>query len=47
MMEGLDNMLPTARVNNDIRGIQLHPGAEAHTQQQFVDDTMLMGYASI
>jgi len=47
MMEGLGKMLLAARVNNDIREIQLHHGAEPHTHQQFVDDTMLMGYASV
>jgi len=47
MMEGLGRMLSAATVNNDIRGIQLHPGDEAHSHQQFVDDTMLMGYASV
>jgi len=47
MMEGLGRMLTTARDNNEIIGIQLHRGSEARTHQQFVDDTMLMGYASI
>jgi len=47
MMEGLGRLLTATRDHNEISGLQLHPDALAHTHQQLVNDTMLMGYASV
>ena len=47
LMEGLGRLLKNLRDQRKIEGLQLCPGAEVQTHQQFVDDTMLMGRSTI
>jgi len=47
MAEGLGRTIRAFHQNQSIRGIKLFQDLEAHTHQQFVDDTMLMGHASV
>ena len=47
MVEGLGRSIADLRDTNDLIGIRVHPTANKQTHQQFVDDTMLMGYLSI
>jgi len=47
MAEGLGRTIRAFHQNQAIRGIKLFQDLEAQTHQQFVDDTMLMGHASV
>lgn len=45
--EGLGRTIRAHHQANEFRGIKLFQDLEAQTHQQFVDDTMLMGHASV
>lgn len=47
MAEGLGHTIQAQHQNQSIRGIKLYQDLAAQTHQQFVDDTMLMGHASV
>jgi len=47
MAEGLGRSIRAHHQANEFRGIKLFQDLEAQTHQQFVDDTMLMGHASV
>ena len=44
MAEGLGRSIATLRDNNEIKRLSVNPMVGKQTHQQFVDDTMLMGY---
>ena len=43
MTEGLTRLIKKMMEKRDIKGLNLHNGADKQTHQQFVDYTMLMG----
>lgn len=47
LAEGLGRTLKDKRRTGELKGIDLHNSQTSHTHQQFVDDTMLMGIASV
>ena len=44
MVEGLGRSISASKGANSIRGLRGTPDGSSHSHQQFVDDTMLMGY---
>ena len=44
MAEGLGRSISALTDSNSIKGLHGTNGGDRHTHQQFVDDTMLMGY---
>ena len=47
MAEGLGRSISTLREDNSIRGLRGNNEGASHSHQQFVDNTMLMGYPSV
>ena len=47
MAEGLSCLIAAQKGRGEIRGVKAHEGAPPQTDQQFVDDTMLMGHPSV
>ena len=47
MAEGLSRLIAAQVDRGTICGVKAHEGASSQTHQQFVDDTMLMGHASV
>lgn len=47
MVEGLGKTLKAIQEDGRIRGLGLHEGETHHTRQKFMDDTMLMGQATV
>ena len=47
MAKGFGRSILEMRDNNDIIELRVHRREDTQTHQQFVDDTMLMGYPSI
>ena len=47
LVEGLGRTLKEKRRTGELRGIDPHNSQITQTHQQFVDDTMLMGIASV
>ena len=45
--EGLGWSISASKEANSIRGLRGTPDGASHSHQQFVDDTMLMGYPSV
>ena len=47
MTEGLRKVLKDKVEKRKVKGMNLHPGSEVISHQQFVDHTMLMGNLSV
>lgn len=47
LVEGLRRTLKAKRRTGELKGLDLHNSQKSHTHQQFMDDTMLMGIASV